>query len=308
MKTALILRSNYPLIKPLIDLLYPPSCLCCRRLMTKEVALMFDKLKVDNLYRDTGVSSHYRKLLSMLQTSLLCNLCTLSLNNLIKFHNHLKNCDQCGRSLISENSGIKLCLRCQTLSPYPSLRIRSLFTYRGVARLLTRKMKYEEKVEIANLFFLVIITRLKELFSEDPFYTHCTSPDTPYWNFITFVPSKKTNYIRRGFYSTAYIFHLTRKYLGIPQISLLPEEEYSKPRSWSSIQDRLKGKVPCYKIEFDKKKRQPLYNSRILILDDVITTGLSVCGTISTLEKYEPKSIDVLTLCQSRHFNRLYLR
>jgi len=295
-----LLRSQHPAFRYFADTLYPPLCATCDKTLTR--------------IKNASGSSKGNKLVNTyayLRHSLICRNCLTSLDSQRIMYENFAHCESCGfKCETSDNA--PLCLKCSERRPYPILRIRSLYQYHGNARILIHLMKYKERIEIANLLALSIYKSIPEIFLPGSL-THGGQGNHAAlgWDSIIGIPSHRKNVLRRGFYSTQYLTQKISKFLGVKTNEYYLETLSTKiePRSWLPAKRRLEEEIPLFQLKHKSNKRsQSLKSKRILLLDDVITTGTTLIGAIRALSKEEPARIDVISLAQSRSFQKLYLQ
>jgi predicted amidophosphoribosyltransferase len=300
--SLLLLRSQHPSLCPILDVIYPPVCSCCKRNIPSEET-PFPKCRKGSFLENLACMKIY------LQKKLFCSDCLISLKEEEIRYEKNSHCACCGRFAITTNIS-PLCIACSDKRPYPNLRIRSLYYYLPTSRQLIHQIKYKEKIEVANLVLLDLITSLPKMFLPGSRYFHSNNQGSGLtWNFISFVPSTQKNIKRRGFYSTYYITRKISHLLKIPFIELVLDarKHSDTPRSWLP-RHRRNEEIPEFTLRKVIKRLAVPSNPRILLIDDVITTGGSIIGAIEALQQITPGSIDVISISQSKHLHRYLLK
>lgn len=163
------------------------------------------------------------------------------------------------------------------------------------ANLFSRNLKntkvyyiFKYKGEIKNLF--ARIKKLKEFnilkdMSDDllKFFPE----DLKKYDYITFIPSDPARFLQRGFNTTEIVAQHLSKNLQIPVKKIFIQEKTSTPQSSLKKADRLKN----VKGRFSLKNDLDLKNdSKIILIDDVVTTGSTISVCVDLLKKEYPKS------------------
>ncbi len=106
--------------------------------------------------------------------------------------------------------------------------------------------------------------------------------------YIVFVPSTKESNEARGFNHVKEMF----KFLKLPELDLLRKEGNDK-QAKSTYQERKKvGKHIVLASKID------LRNKKILLVDDVITTGATLKASINLIKSLNPLKIEILTMAK----------
>lgn len=114
-------------------------------------------------------------------------------------------------------------------------------------------------------------------------------------DFITFVPIKPTALKKRGFNQSEFLAKEIGRELDIPIIpslyirkKLLEQKRLGQYDRWENLSEA-----------FGVKCNENLIDKRILLVDDVVTTGATVFNCAMTLKKYGVLDIIVLTAAKS---------
>lgn len=114
-------------------------------------------------------------------------------------------------------------------------------------------------------------------------------------DFITFVPIKPNALKKRGFNQSEFLAKEIGRELDIPIISslyirksLLEQKRLGQYDRWENLSEA-----------FGVKCKENLQGKRVLLVDDVVTTGATVFNCAVTLKKYGVLDIIVLTAAKS---------
>lgn len=196
------------------------------------------------------------------------------------------NCESCGDGFDPQSHEVTRCLLCLTL-PFEADAIYSLWTLEGRAESAIKLYKYAAHELLATFF----ANRLAEKHS------------SLNAGLVIPLPSSLTTLKSRGFNHTCAIAKRFARELSLPfsatalrpsrnrnfQASLAIEERYKNVAgAFTAVQSRVHGK-------------------RIILIDDIITTGASVGEACRELRRVGASSIVVLSLARSKRFNRYRL-
>lgn len=158
-----------------------------------------------------------------------------------------------------------------------------IFEYEGMIRKIILDYKFHDKSYLYK-------TIVNFLIKNERFFQKIKYYDT-----IIPVPISKKRYKERG-YNQSYL--LAEEISKIIKISLSSTNLYKRKniiaQSKLNKEERQKNVQGVYKLE---GKRQ-LKDKKILLLDDIYTTGSTVIECCKTLSKANPKSIGVFTIAK----------
>lgn len=110
---------------------------------------------------------------------------------------------------------------------------------------------------------------------------------TRFFNYsLVLVPSSESKIKKRGFNHLYEIF----KFLKMPILDLLSKEEGKEQKKRNAEERKESAKL------FHLKNQESLKGKKILLCDDVITTGSSLKACLGLLRQLNPKKIQVLVL------------
>lgn len=152
--------------------------------------------------------------------------------------------------------------------------------YGGVLKELILSFKYDKNFTSAK----VIVELLLNLIYEENI--KC--------DVICYVPISKRSMKARGFNQCEIIAkHLGRE-LGIPVSNCLVKVKDTKEQKSLSKEERSKNIKDAFAVRNDS-----IVNKKILLIDDVVTTGSTLLECEKVLKKYSVEKITVLTIAKS---------
>lgn len=211
-----------------------------------------------------------------------------------------RNCPQCGRSLFDFE--VCLCTVCQGtlpvanfhLRPYDNeltSKIRGLtqvnrvmaflrFTKKGKSQKLLHQLKYrngpEIGVEMGRLYGLSLV---QNGYQDE-------------WDVIVPVPLHPTKQKRRGYNQSEKFGDGLSKSLEVKLENLLERKKFTDTQTKKSRLQRLDNVEEV----FDLRPDENITGLRILLVDDVITTGATLCACANVLLANGAKHVDLATI------------
>lgn len=126
---------------------------------------------------------------------------------------------------------------------------------------------------------------LKEKFIEEKLHA----------DLITFVPSSKRALKKRGFNQCEVLAKVLSAELHIPYFNTLDRVNDGKEQKRLSREERILNMQEAFKI----KNNISIKGKKIILIDDVVTTGATLISCANQLKKYEPNEIIILTVSKS---------
>lgn len=181
-------------------------------------------------------------------------------------------CLVCGAPIDNEAD---YCIRCQNTESVYKLN-RSPLAYEGIAKDLIHMLKFGgKKYIVGTLGAMMSDTFIKNRMDGE---------------IIVFVPMSDSEYKRRGFNQAELLANEVGKRLNIPVLPALrkiKETSAQKELGGKERRENLKGAFICV---FDEIKGR-----KILLIDDVFTTGATANECASVLLRAKAKEVSVLT-------------
>ena len=129
------------------------------------------------------------------------------------------------------------------------------------------------------------LSRIREAFPDT-----AEAPDTV----VTFVPILPARWRQRGFDQAAVLGQKTARLLGLPFLRTLERAASTVPQTGLRGRERRKN----LKRAFSVPDASPIEGKRILLVDDVLTTGATAENCAKALKKVGAKRVAVLTLAR----------
>lgn len=207
-------------------------------------------------------------------------------------HKTVSRCFRCFGALLAPSGEVSVCHTCLTLPP-STFRMRYLWEYEGLARDLIRAMKYQPSITLTRMSGAFVRDALPQLFG------------AARWDLIVPIPSSPHTLRKRLFHPCHEMAKVLAPAVGSPTI--LPALRHNRkkaPQATLSHEERLRGLRHFFVIT----RPQAILGKRILLVEDVITTGATVAAAAHALNKSGAARVDVVALAQARVWARFRLR
>ena len=158
-----------------------------------------------------------------------------------------------------------------------------LFKYEGIIKESLIKFKFNEKPYIYKSFVNFLIKNKKI----------CRFLKS--YDIIIPVPIHYNRKVTRGYNQSALIAKEMAKYLNIEYSDkVLLKKINNKAQSTKNKEERKENVIGVYHIKNEYK----IYNKKIILLDDIYTTGSTVNECAKVLKKSGAKKVDVITIAK----------
>jgi predicted amidophosphoribosyltransferase len=199
-------------------------------------------------------------------------------------------CQRCFNDLSEPATGI--CTTCLSF-PLETNKLRFLWDYSDVPRDFIRTMKYRPSNTLARLGGNLIGKALPSLF------------DDPSWDLIVTIPSSPSTLRKRLFHPCHEIARgLVESSTRFKIAPALVHASRRNPQASLSHQDRLKGLQKMFRV----CRPGSIQGRRILLVEDVITTGATIAAASHVLLSCGALSVDAVALAQARVWSRFRAR
>ena len=201
--------------------------------------------------------------------SFLCSKCFASLSPLYTTHEGVqKICRLCGREI----SGLKCRCGGGTKNAYNTY---SAYYFELPVSTLIRSFKYKA---VTNLADWIADEMIKALKNENDY------------DLITCVPMHPLRKIKRGFNQSEILARRISEKLQIPYAAVLKRQRFTRKQATLSGMRRRKNLINAFGIKEDHIK-----NKRILLVDDVRTTGTTIISSANVLIDNGAEKVSAVT-------------
>ncbi len=181
-------------------------------------------------------------------------------------------CLKCGRHTLAK------CSTCSNCKDYQVDLARSVFQYDGAIKRLIHKLKYRNARYLVRICVDYLVKTLIENKLE--------------FDIITYVPMSEKSVFVRGYNHTKKLAEELGKVTGHEVIDLLIKDFETKNQVGLSFKERKENLKGSFKVT---DKRQ-VKGKKILVVDDVLTTGATSNEIAIELKKAKAESVYLLTL------------
>lgn len=172
------------------------------------------------------------------------------------------------------------------------IKIFYLFEYKDLIRKKIIEFKFNDKSYLYKTFSNIILKNKKI----------CKLLNS--YDIIIPVPMFEKKKSKRGYNQTELISKEIAKRLDITfNNNILFKIKENKTQSLLNYHERKQNVLNVYKINDSETKN--VSNKKIILFDDIYTTGFTVKECIKELEKLNPKKVDVLVLAKGKIENRI---
>lgn len=192
-------------------------------------------------------------------------------------------CPGCGGTL---DGFMTVCSKCLAEDKRPWVGARTLFEYRGAARSLLHDFKFKGRPELART--------LGELAAK----TLQNAPFTP--DLVVPVPLHSLRFYRRGYNQAGLFAEVTAKALNVKYCSILRRTKRTQKQSGLNREERRHNLIGAFQV----RSPEIIRGKRILLVDDVFTTGATLTAAAKTLLAAGSGEIFVLTAARTPTYQR----
>jgi ComF family protein len=212
-----------------------------------------------------------------------CGICSLCWEKTLALQIYPPFCPSCGLPLPNFESGsIHLCGGClQQLPPYSGAR--SFGHYSAEVRQIIHGLKFDGRRNLAGLLAPLLAGVFFDAWDKSDF------------DYITAVPLHPRRRRERGFNQSELLAQELARCIAIPYLQVLKRVRHTFPQvglTDSQRRDNIRHAFQC-------NNHQQIARGRILLIDDVMTTGATVSGAAQTLIKAGARSVSVLTVARA---------
>lgn len=193
-------------------------------------------------------------------------------------------CFRCGLPFEYEADPQALCGAC-VQSPPPYNRARAVFLYAPLSKGLLMRFKHGDETELAPAFAKWLSAAGREFLSEA--------------DFLVPVPLHWTRLLKRRYNQASLIARALARQSGIAYRPLGLRRCRATPSQGTKTKKQRHQNV-AGAFQVPEKEKARLRGKKIILIDDVFTTGATVDQATKTLLKAGVLSVDVLTVARAR--------
>lgn len=158
----------------------------------------------------------------------------------------------------------------------------SIFYYNIIMKKLISEFKYKKNFNVGEFFSYLLCKKIKS--------------ENISFDYVTFIPMNKLALKKRGFNQCEYLAKKVAENTGKKLIDVLGKKEGIKEQKTLSKAERANNIKDAFYI---KHKNLDISNKKILLIDDVITSGETLISSVRTLKEYYNIEIFLLTVVKS---------
>lgn len=156
--------------------------------------------------------------------------------------------------------------------------------YNNVVKSIIKRFKFERQTYLAKPLALIMYEYIK------------TKPHLMEVDFLTYVDMDPKSLFERGYNQADLLCKELSQYLGKEVISIAKKKKKTKEQNKSNLLERKNNLSSSYKAE----KRLDLQGKKILLIDDLVTTGSTLEAVSKAILEENDLEIKFLTLSSSR--------
>ena len=198
-------------------------------------------------------------------------------------------CQCCGRTFDPLAMGAPLCTRCREHPPAFE-RARAAWAFEGPPRAAIHRFKYNRRFSLApRLARLIIQTPAARVLIEQ-WQPHCLVP----------VALHASRARARGFNQSALLARELGALYDLPALDLLRRTRRTPPQVGLDLKSRRHNVREAFVVDEKLWLQHNLAGARILLIDDVFTTGATIDECARVLRKAGAGSVGALTLARQQ--------
>ena len=192
-------------------------------------------------------------------------------------------CDLCGVPLMGESDGVAVhCDECLTVAR-PWVRGRAALIYDGFGRKLVLRLKHGDRHEVARAAVPWLARAGREVLGED--------------SLLVPVPLHRWRLVRRRFNQSALLAQGLARHLGLGICpDALVRTQATPPLKGKSRDERFAAVQGS--IAVNPRRSELLVGRRVVLIDDVMTSGATLAAAAEALTGAGAREISVLTLAR----------
>lgn len=191
-------------------------------------------------------------------------------------------CQRCGRKGIRRSD----CGYCRSRFPVRLTKLRAGYAYDGAMRRAVQRFKYSREFERGRDLGRLLASRYRELMPRDRV------------DFIVPVPLHQRRLRERGFNQSAVLAGELQEVVGAPVVPAVTRIRNTPPQVRLQGHQRMSNLSGAFDVE--EGDLHEVQGKRVLVVDDVTTTGATVAAVALTLQRAGAEEILALTLAREQ--------
>jgi ComF family protein len=204
----------------------------------------------------------------------VCDTCNTELPRIVP-----PFCNLCGGTV---DGVLDICAECAR-TPRPWDRAVSVFNFGGLARFVVHQLKYRGDVSVSPF----LANELLQAWRDTGDYRE---PDV-----VTAVPLHWLRRFKRGYNQSELVARTFADQAGLPFSDILVRRHWTAAQSRLSSSERRRNLRKAFAIS---RSHFQLQDKRVLLIDDVLTTGSTLAACTDKLLKAGAESVEVLTIAR----------
>nr|WP_316625287.1 phosphoribosyltransferase family protein [uncultured Ruminococcus sp.] len=202
-----------------------------------------------------------------------------------------EHCPYCGKPVEPHEIACPLCMEIikQKHSPIQGgaagFRCISSFVYDGKVRRAVLRIKYRKRVQYIPQLAAILAQDINSCYGEECF------------DLITDVPMHKTDVKERGYNQSELLAKELSKLLGVPYADTLIKTKRTKKQHDLYFTERKTNLSGAFALT----DKEVLTGKRILLIDDIITSGNTLSKCCKVLSKAKPSKICCATIASAQN-------
>ena len=165
-------------------------------------------------------------------------------------------------------------------------RCLSSFHYKGSVRRAIVNLKFFERTQYIPQMAVILAADIRQVYGEGAF------------DLITAVPMYKTDRIKRGYNQSELIAKAVGKLLDLPYLETLEKIKKTKKQHTLKYAKRKHNLDGAFQVI----NNEEIHQKRILIVDDIVTSGYTLGKCCRIINRARPKTLCCATLAAARNY------
>lgn len=164
-------------------------------------------------------------------------------------------------------------------------RCVSSFFYGGRIRRMILRIKYHDRVQYIPQVAAIMAGDIRTMYGDDRF------------DLITYVPMHKIDQKKRKYNQAERLAKALSKLLDIPCVKTLDKVKHTKKQQRLKYAQRKTNLKGAFKVS----DKELIKDKSILIVDDIVTTGITLTTCCKTITRSKPHLICCATIANASH-------